>query len=501
VPAATPLFAGAILCWLAAAFIHLYYFAYPSVDTWCYAAPATMARAPLELTMPFLGTFEGADKGWGLHWPGGPLLTSLVAPFLPHNPAAHVSIYLFYWLLLGLATAALVRRLTESPWLALCGFLFVAGDRASFGVTWMERYELLDTAVAIAGVLALCEPEDWHPRLRLAVIGAAFFLFPLLQPITCGLGLAWLVCIGLRSWALKRGWTQFWIAAAATAAGWAAFLGYYLSRPWLLVIFRLHARMNVIAARAAAPPGVGMFVRRLMHIGDPTKTATIVYVAALGGAIYLLVSFWKARARWREFVSREELILFTAVALVCTLVLAQFNYTAAYWVPSWPFSVAMVCQVIWRLLQSAPNYRRIWWGALVAVLVLHCSFLPARTYLWYKLGFVDLRARLRDFAATLPQGGRIFIPEVLFETYATNGREGVYMNTIPTILGDAEQKKYLAYIQPLMRSGDVLVTDAFQWTPPRMDPHGPGWREIGHCNLNYQGQAAHGFELTAFQKQ
>ena len=106
------LLAGIALCWVGLVWIHLDRFSFASMDSWCYAAPALTAEVPLHLTMPFLGTFEGADRAWGLHWPGGPLLTSLYAPFLPHQTGVYVSIYIFYWLLLGLATAALVRRMT-----------------------------------------------------------------------------------------------------------------------------------------------------------------------------------------------------------------------------------------------------------------------------------------------------------------------------------------------------------------------------------------------------
>ena len=498
-----PVFVSLVCCWLVVAYVHLYFFGYPSVDTWAYAAPAITARAPLEITTPFLGAFEGSDKAWGLHWPGGPLLTSIITPFLPHNPAVDVSIYLCYWVFLCLATMTLVWRLTGSQWLALCGFLFVAGDRICFGVTWMERYELLDSAIAVTAILALCGRADRHPLLRLAVIGAAFFLFPLLQPITTGLGLAWLVCVGLQTWALKRQWTAFWVAAAGTAAGWACFLGYYLSRPWLYALFLLHARQNVIASHEIAPLGIGTFVRRFIHIGDPTKAAAIVYLVALGGTIYLIHALWKARGGWREFVAREELMLFAAVALVCNFALAQFSYTDAYWAPSWPFAVAILCQIVCWLLRFKPGMRRLWTGALLLIPLAQCSYLPAKTWLWHKRGFVDLRAKLRDFAATLPQGGRIFIPESLFETYASNGRGQVYMNAIPALLGEDEQKKYAAYIKPLMHRGDVIVTDAFQWSAVLIDPHSRDWKEIGSCNAIYDANAGtkHGFALIAYQKQ
>jgi hypothetical protein len=53
-----------------------------------------------------------------------------------------------------------------------------------------------------------------------------------------------------------------------------------------------------------------------------------------------------------------------------------------------------------------------------------------------------------------------------------------------------------------MRSGDVLVIDDLQSHASLIDPHQAGWKEIGHSAITYPGEdKAHGFELTAYQKQ
>jgi len=500
---ATRLLAIAIPCWFIFAYVHLYFFGYAAMDSWCYAGPAATARVPFAITTPFLGSFEGADKAWGLHWPGGPLLTSIITPFLPHNPATYVAIYLCYWLMLALAVAALVRRLTSSQWLALCAFLFVASDRISFGVTWLERYELLGSAIAITAVLALCGRQDRHASVRSAIIGIAFFVFPLLHPVFSGLGLAWLAYLGFRTFALRLPWKHFCIAAAGYAAGWAAFLGYFWSRPWLYAEFISHAHVNVELTRTTAPPGIRTFLRHLFLETDaPTREGVAIYLAALGGALFLLCLFWKSRREWREFLSREDLGIFAALGLLCTLFLAQFTYNGYYWATAWPFAVAVSCQVTHRLMQEFPGRRRIVAGALAALLFLHGGYFAGRTYLWHKTGFVNLRVHLREFASSLPQTGQLFVPEVLWDTYAGGNRK-VFMDTLPYLAGDPAEKRYASYIASLMRSGDVLVIDLLQSHIPLIDPHGPGWKEIGHCNVVYKGESnkVRGYELTAYQKQ
>ena len=496
------LFAGLVLCWLFVAFLNLYFFGFASMDSWTLTAPAAMAKHPFALTTPFLGTFEGADRAWGLHWPGGPLLTSIVTPYLPHHPATYISISIFYWLLLSLAVTALVRRLTGSPWLALCGFLLVASDQMAFTIAWFERYELLGGAIAMVAIMALCSREDRHSGARLAAIGVAFFLLPLIQPVFSGLGLAWVVYLGLSTFALKRSWKPFCIAAAGYAAGWAVFLGYYLSRPWLYAQFRNHAHQNLEITRNTSPPGIHTFLLHWMDIDRPFRAGAIFYGIGFCGVLALLYGLWKSRKDWKGYLSREEPGIFAAVGLVATLVLAQTTYNPYYWATAWPFAAVVVCMVAYWLLERFPGRRRLVSGVLIALILLHGAFWAGRGYLWYKTGFVNLRGQLRQFVSTLPQTGQVFIPEVLWDTYA-GGNRTVLINSLPFSAGDETQQRYAAYIASRIQSGDVLVTDQLQSHPTLIDHAQPGWKELGQCNLTYRGNGGkvHGFELTAYQKQ
>jgi len=312
--------------------------------------------------------------------------------------------------------------------------------------------------------------------------------------------LALLTYLGFRTLVLKQPWKKFCIAAAGYAAGWAAFLTYYLSRPWLYAQFLNHARTNVALTRDAPNHGIHKFLGYLAEIDLPTRAGTLVYLVALGGALFLLLSFWKSRHDLKEFLTREDPVIFTALAFLSTLFLAQFQFHQFYWATAWPFGVAVACQMIHRVAQRFPGRQRLIWGALAVLLALHCVYLPARTYLWRKNGFLNMRARLREFAATLPQGHQVFIPEVLWDTYA-GGNEKVFMNSLPYSAGDPTQDRYGAYIGSLVQSGDVLVIDKLQSHLTRIDPHQPGWKEIGQCNVTYMGDKVHGFELTAYQKE
>lgn len=488
-------------CWTVVAWIHLYFFGYASMDSWSYTAPAAMARVPFALITPFVGTFRGLNHGWGLHWPGGLFLTSIVTPFLPHDPATYVTIYVFYWLLGIVAVAVLVWRLTASPWLAVSAFLLMACDRLCFAVTWEQRYELVNTAIAIAAMLALCGRQDRHAGLRSVTVGVVFFLFPLLHPVLSGLGLAWIVYLAFRTLVLRQSWKPLCVAAVAYAAGWAGFIAYYWSRPWLYDLFRVHARYNLELSRSESPPGIHTFLRVLLfHIDNPTREGVLVYLVAFGAVIYLLYAFWKSRSEWREYLSRQDLEIFTALGFGCSMVLAQFTFNLYYWVTAWPFAVALACMVAHRLMERFPRRRWPVAGVLALVVILHGGYFVGRTLLWRKTGFVNLRSHLREFVATLPKEGQILAPEVLWDTFA-DGRRTVLLNALPCNIGDTEQNKYAAYVATQIHSGDVLVTDTLASHPTLIDYHNPGWKELGHYKVTYQGtDQLRGYNLTVYQK-
>jgi hypothetical protein len=493
------LVAGIVLCWLVVAFLHLYCFAFSSMDSWCYALPGLMARAPFHLADPFLGTFQNWNRGWGLHWPGGPMLVSLISPFLPRSPAVAVSIYLAFWLAISFAVRALVYRLTSSPWTAFCGMLFVLGDKYCFSITWLERYELLAGTLAIMAILALCGWQNERPGLRSAIIGLAFFALPLLNPVYTGLAGGLPIYLGFRTIVLRQSWKPFCIAVLGYATGWAVFGGYYYFQPWLYAIFHNHAQVNVVLTHATAPPGIHTFLHNLLTNDSPTRVGVLMYFVSFAVCAYLLWGFVKSGRNWRQFLEREDLVIFTALGLIGTVILAQFTANIYYWVNPWPYAAALNCLAAHRFLQRFPARQPLMVGALAVLVLLHASFWAGRSYVWYKNGFVNIRARARDFADSLPRGGRVFIPEVLWDSFAP-GDPNVFMNSLPYEAGIPNQKLYAAFITPLIHSGDVLVVDARQGHQPLIDPLQPGWKVIGHCSVTYKAETVHGFEMTAYQK-
>ena len=496
------LFTIVILCWLPFVFAHLYFLGFSNMDSWTLTAPAAMAPHPFAITEPFLGSFEGADKAWGLHWPGGPLLGSCILPFLPHHPATYVILSMGYWLLESVAMALLVWRLTGSRWMKLCGFLLVASDHLCFNVAWLQRYEDVGGAFAMAGILALWASRERPAPWRSLVVAIAFFMLPLIHPVFSGLGAGWVIYLTLSTLVLRLPWRRLVVAGCSYAAGWATFLTYYWSRPWLYAQFQNHAQQNVEITRTQAPTSLHTFLNVLISVDSPTRGGTLLYLLAFATLVYLLCALVKSGREWQAFLVREELAIFTALGFVGTLGLAQLSYNwIAYWAAPWPFAAACACLGAYRLWTAFPAQRRLVTAAMVVLMLLHGFYLPARTWMWRRTGFLNLRSHLREFAATLPAQGNLFVPEVLWDTYG-GGARPIYLNSLPFSAGIPTQKRYADYIASLIQPGDVMVIDKLQSHATLVNVDPPAWKVIGALKEVYAGAGGnHGYDMTVYQKQ
>lgn len=487
------------LLWGILIFLHLYCFSYASMDSWCYFAPAAQAEAPLRIITPFLGDFAGANTGWGLHWPGGPLFASLWTPFLPRHPATGILMFISFWLALAVIAAVLVQDLTHSRAAAFVGFLLVLGNHMAFNIAWLQRYELLGGAMACLGALLLAEPDRW-PAWRRGLLGLVFFALPLLHPVFSGLAGGWLVCLLLVCLMTRRFWADLWVAGAGYIGGWVTFLAYYTLQPAQWARFRDHAAVGFELTRTTAPPGISKFFRYLWRFDEPMRAGSFIFGAALIAGGLLVWAGWRARAKSDEFIVRERLPLFLAAGLVGSLLLIQSTYNGYYWMTAWPFAVILACAGIYRWSAALRLVRpRLFVVAVTGFLLVHSAFFAVRTLKWVQSHGVNYRAEAETFLASLPPDKRWFLPESLWDIPSLRDRE-VRMNTIPYNCGPEMRRQYDARLQAETQKGDVIVVDALQ-SHPIAWPVTAGWKEIARRKIVWPGAGgARGYDLTAYQK-
>ena len=491
----------AAVIWALLGFINLYNFSYASMDSWCYAAPAVLAKYPFDLRMPFLGTFDPASSGWGLHWPGGLFVTSIVTPFLPKYPATYVLIFMLYWLGCATTVGALVRRLSGSAEMAFVAFLLILSDHLCFSITWLQRYELFDGMLAVLAILALGR-KTCSVVSRMFVIALTFFLFPLLHPIYVGIGFFWLIYLLIRASFLRQRqeWHVWFFAVGAYALGALVLILYYVLQPARLALFLDHAHSNVEITRATSPPGIGKFLKSLALQSAPIGIGTLVYLCAFVEVARLAYKTWSSGSAIKNAFISEPTLALSIIGLVGALLLSQSTYNLYYWSAAWPFAVVLACQLAEYLRNRTPKaYLKYFHALLLALLLVHMAFWPARTYKWYQQGCVNYRAEIRRFVESLPSSERLFIPDSLWDSAALEHRQ-VLMNTLPYNSGDDLRKKYESYLLSTVRSGDVLIVDKLQSHPISWNSS-EEWKEIAHYANAWKGtEKLRGLDLTAYQK-
>ncbi len=482
--------------WVAVAFGNLYCFGYASMDSWAYSAPAALASHPLKIITPFLSSFDQSNTGWGLHWPGGPLFNSLITPFLPHHPATFVLIVIFHWLACACMAAALIRYLTSSACLAVFGYLLVLGDRLTFGIIWMQRYEMLGGALAILGLLCLLN-DQWPIRYRLPGVAAVFFLLPLLHPVYMGVLAFWLLFLFVRALVSGDGWPLFIVASAAYAIGVGALALYYALQPVQYATFVNHAQENLRLSRTTTPPGFGKFFRWLFSLYAPFFTGTLIFLGAF--AETALLARRMVRNGIKAGINVEPMSIMLVIGLIGTLILTQLTFNGYYWTIAWPFAIALAALFIKSFLKTSPpsGWLLI---ALTGIVSLHGAFWVVRTYKWSQLGFVNFRAEQHRFLESLPREARLIIPETVWDSTALHGRN-VILNTLPYNASEQARQRYESFLTSQLHSGDVLVVDRLQSHPMEWSFR-DGWRQIAHRDIVWSGlDKPRGIDLTAYVKE
>ncbi len=106
--------------WSLAAWFSLHDFTVAGLDDWAYFAPAVATGHPFALTAPLNGNFLGADHTWGLHWPGAPLIYSILFSLFAWVPLPifRVALFIVIWLALAGLTFRLVKVYLGSSALA-----------------------------------------------------------------------------------------------------------------------------------------------------------------------------------------------------------------------------------------------------------------------------------------------------------------------------------------------------------------------------------------------
>ncbi len=487
-------FLGFGAAWLALAFTHLYFYALPWMDTWCYLAPSAVDAQPLRLTAPMLGSFDGSDHAWGLHWPGVQLMNSVVFSILPAHPASWVAWETLLWLACAAALAQLTWRVTTRAGAAFTVFALILMDRGFFFGAYAQRMEsmaLLWLCPLIHAMIARARGQKLSPAGHL-LAGLAAFLAPLTHLAAAAFAGA---ALAVMLWRSRPGESRGPAREAALwLAGCIALVAWFGLQPDVWSQFVAHARQG-----ASVKAQGGMFVMAMSLFYAPTYTGAALYVIGVAAAGAGIWQGWRREAAGETRV-RADLGL---VALG-VFILLQWLHNAHYLFPLLPALAPLGADGVLRAMAWIGRLPAPRWvtATIAAFVLLHGAFWVTRTLKYLESGRPFLRGDLASFWSTLPHEGRLFIPTALWEEAgrAPERRARARMNTIPNSALIARRGAYEKSIYENAQPGDTLVVDRFQDPPILLDPSTAGWERVREIERPMPGKTPWGYAFTVWRR-
>ncbi len=411
---------------------------------------------PGDLHWPMMGSFMGYDHAWGFHWPGWPLLRSLLLPLLPWNPLIELSLLSMIWAATAWIGMCLVDRKSESRmkfWVALLtltapGFLVAAQS---------YRPEIV---TAFGLVVAL---RYWRSCEKMAKVWrvAALIFLPLLHPLGLIVPVAW--C----------GWELLWnirehrlvkALLELTRKAWPIGLGVIALTSWFALQPEAWAQfqMNVESQRLLVA-GMGTGWRTFFVWGLGSKSALPLVALLLGAlviSVLLPLRFFKNRQD-----SCNSIQCYAAVGLWTAVLfnIAAKNPNSLHLVAVIPLAVLLFVEGIAQIVKvMIPIGVRL---AMAATLLVFLAYPIKLSYSFYRNNGQSYRGALVQLLAQLPDARKVLIPVAFWEAAQLKGRSNqtIYQfSTFPNILKQTERARYEGGVIAELQQGDLLIWDPLQ---------------------------------------
>lgn len=454
------------------AWVQLGPFRIRSTDSWTYFSGVGLARWPLDLSLPLVGSWNAGDTTWAIHWPGAFLLYSFATPILPNAAWAYTLLMLLSWSTLALATAALAYALTKSQGWALAAAALILFDRALFESLLDMRSECLGalvltlTLLGWRGVLA----SKTSSRLSLLLLVGGSFLLPLIHPLSVPLVTLLNLSLLAAWWRRTDRRTALVGALASSVIGTLALVSWFHFHPNGWGQLFEHASLNT------RPYSFGGTFLSTLGFYAPTYLPVLLVLAALAETVRRLVRHWKAKSLLPALTG-EDLGLFSGILLAVNLLAQQNFHNFFYYLITLPLVLALSISFLAFLVGKIPqNKRGLAVVVLLCLLVLHSLFLPMRTWLWWQAGRPDFGQLIGEFLEELPMEphSRLVLPGRLWAEATQRWPVERLRVTLPEYGAAWDSRS--RYIQDLVaqtRAGDVVVIGYYfnqPWKDKLLDP-------------------------------
>lgn len=483
------------------AWVQLGPFRIRSTDSWTYFSGVGLARWPLDLSLPLVGSWNAGDTTWAIHWPGAFLLYSLATPVLPNAAWAYTLLMLLSWLALALATAALAYALTRSEAWSLAAAALILFDRALFESLLDLRSECLGalvlalTLLGWRGLLA----AGTSSKINLLLLLGGSFLLPLMHPLSVPL-------VTLINLSLLAAWWRrpdrrgaVVSALAASVLGTLALLSWFQFHPNGWGQLFEHASLNT------RPYSFGGTFLSTLSFYAPTYLPVLLVLAALAETVRRFLLHWKAKTKSLfPALTGEDLGLFAGVLLTVNLLAQQNFHNFFYYLITLPLVVALSISFAAFLISLIPQAKRgLAVLALLSLLILHSLFLPMRTWLWWQAGRPDFGHIIGEFLDELPMepSSRLVLPGRLWAESTQRWPVERLRVTLPEYGAAWDSRtRYMKELVAQTRAGDIVIIGYYfnqPWKDKLLDPNQA--ELVREWNYLTPGTEEHGLRFQVYR--
>lgn len=413
------------------------------------------SRFPGDLHWPLLGSFLDYDQTWGFHWPGWPLLRSLLLPVAAWHPYVEFVILCSFWLAAAWLLSEIVKSTGQT---ILSWWVFALSLLAPGYLVSLQSYR---PEIITGFALVVCL-WSWHGHGTYAKVlkGAALVLLPLLHPVGFVLPVVWIGSECLLQWrhaGFSSACKKSLGPGLCLLAGILVFVAWYARDPATWLQFQTNLKTQRLLAQ-----GLGPGYWSVLRWGYGFKGA-LPLILILGGAVLgsIVVLHQQLRTKSRSGATTPEMMVALAFLAALAFNLITKNPNTNHLLAVAPFAAWLYVSAVNTVLPASVLTLRA--CALTATLLV-CNVLPLKnSYLLCKNRGASYRGDLHAALSQLPPEAKVLIPVAFWESAvllekAEPGLRYAF-STFPNILEKEPRVTYekaaLAELQP----GDLVIWD------------------------------------------
>ena len=411
-----------------------------------------------DLHWPLLGSFMGYDRTWGFHWPGWPLLRSLLLPVIPWHPLAEFSILCLLWLSMAWLLSSIVRNAGQA---LLSRWVFALSLLAPGFVVSLQSYrpEIITGFFLVVCLWSWSGKETVHKVLKCL----ALLLLPLLHPVGFVVPAFWIVCECLIRWrhaGMISAFLKSLVPGLCLLAGILCFVAWYARDPATWLQFQTNLKTQRLLTE-----GLGPGYWSVLRWGYGFKGA-LPLILILGGGVLGCVVVFRQQLRAKSSQGALPPAGMAALGFLAALAfnLATKNPNTNHLLAVAPLAVWLyVIAVSTVLPEKFLHLRRF--ALAVTLLVCNVLLLKNSYLLWENRGD-SYRGALHAALSQLPPQSKVLIPVAFWEAAMLLEKDGLgrkyAFSTFPNILEKEPRERYENAVLAELLPGDLLVWDALQ---------------------------------------